>query len=225
MREQESAAPRTRARAASRNFQRAGSVRRPRYNFHFRAHRGPYSPHEPALESHACPARYRIAPLDVHAPLQVQCTIAITARVAVPPPVWIPGSFRPQSRAISSPRAESNGAGCRSAKKKVGRRALQALTVTARVYAFDLPCAAYLDATRGYFNSATVFLCPNVRRCAARSRSSPRLPRTRASRDDARTRRATTDFGRPRGELRRVDHPVGMAPFALVVRRAPARRA
>lgn len=119
------------------------------------------------------PTRYRIAPLDVHAHLfLVHCTIDDPApggqRFTLP--TWVPGSYlvREFARHFVAVRAEANGATLPIAKeaKDTWRAAPCAgpLTVTAEVYAFDLSVrAAYLDAKRGYFNGATMFLCPEGR--------------------------------------------------------------
>jgi len=178
------------------------------------------------------PTRYRIAPLDVHAHLfEVRCTVDDPApdgqRFALP--VWIPGSYlvREFARHFVSVRAESSGK--RVAIEKEAKSVWHAapcagpLTVVAEVYAFDLSVrAAYLDATRGYFNGATVFLCPEGR-ADAPCEVEIVAPATAA----AKTWRVATTlpragaepygFGQYRAadydEL--IDHPVEMAPFAL----------
>ena len=119
------------------------------------------------------PTRYRIAPLDVHAHLfEVGCTVDDPApggqRFTLP--TWMPGSYliREFARHFVAVRAEANGVAVPIAKEaKDTWRAAPCdgpLTVIAEVYAFDLSVrAAYLDARRGYFNGATMFLCPEGR--------------------------------------------------------------
>jgi predicted metalloprotease with PDZ domain len=177
--------------------------------------------------------RYRIAPLDVHAHLfEVRCTVDDPApdgqRFRLP--VWIPGSYlvREFARHFVEVRAEAGGRPVAIGKeaKDTWRAARCAgpLTVVAHVYAFDLSVrGAYLDATRGYFNGALVFLCPEGRTSApceveivapspARQppwRIATTLPRAGATEGGFGTYRA-----RDYDEL--IDHPVEMAPFALV---------
>ena len=119
------------------------------------------------------PVSYRIAPLDPHAHLfEVRCTVADPdpggQRFRVP--VWIPGSYliREFARHFVAVRAEAQGRPLAIAKeaKDTWRTAPCAtpVTVIAQVYAFDLSVrTAYLDATRGYFNGPSVFLCPEGR--------------------------------------------------------------
>jgi predicted metalloprotease with PDZ domain len=119
------------------------------------------------------PVRYRIVPLDVHAHLfEVRCTVADPdpdgQRFRLP--VWIPGSYliREFARHFVAVRAEGAGGALAVVKeaKDTWRVAAAAgpVTVVAEVYAFDLSVrAAYLDAMRGYFNGACVFLCPDGR--------------------------------------------------------------
>lgn len=123
--------------------------------------------------SPAPPVRYRIAPVDPHAHrFEVRCTVedpdAAGQRFRLP--VWIPGSYliREFARHFVSVRAESQGRAIALAKeaKDTWRTAPCAtpVTVIAEVYAFDLSVrTAYLDASRGYFNGPSVFLCPEGR--------------------------------------------------------------
>ena len=177
--------------------------------------------------------RYRIAPQDVDAHLfEVRCTIDEPApagqRFVLP--VWIPGSYlvREFARHFVTVRAEADGAPVTIAKEsKDAWRAAPCtgpLTVIAQVYAFDLSVrTAYLDRSRGYFNGPAVFLCPDGRG------NSPCEVEIVAPGDarDGPWRVATTlpragagehEFGNYRAssydEL--IDHPVEMAPFALV---------
>jgi predicted metalloprotease with PDZ domain len=179
------------------------------------------------------PVRYRITPRDPHAHLfTVDCTVDDPApegqRFTLPS--WIPGSYliREFARHVVAARATCTGAPVRLAK--VAKDAWQAapcagpLTVTIDVYAYDVSVrTAYLDASRGYFNGTSVFLCPDGRPdapCAveivapahaagARWRVATTLPRDGA---------ALWEFGRYRAssydEL--VDHPVEMADFQHV---------
>jgi predicted metalloprotease with PDZ domain len=116
---------------------------------------------------------YTIAPRDPHAHLfEVRCTVREPApggqRFRLP--VWIPGSYliREFPRQFIEVRAESQGApvAIRKEAKDVWcvDDAAGDVAVTALVYAFDLSVrTAYLDATRGYFNGPSVFLCPEGR--------------------------------------------------------------
>ncbi|MGC1816381.1 MAG: peptidase M61, partial [Casimicrobiaceae bacterium] len=113
---------------------------------------------------------YRIRPLDPHAhEFEVCCTVdapdAAGQRFRLP--AWIPGSYliREFSRQFVDVRAEAAGRPVAIVKeaKDLWRAdpAEAPLTVVARVHAFDVSVrTAYLDATRGYFNGACVFLCP-----------------------------------------------------------------
>jgi predicted metalloprotease with PDZ domain len=116
------------------------------------------------------PVRYRITPIDPDAHLfEVHCAIADPdpAGQRFRLPSWIPGSYliREFARHFVSVRAACGDGPVAIAKeaKDLWRAApcAGALTVIARVYAFDLSVrTAYLDATRAYFNGACVFLCP-----------------------------------------------------------------
>ena len=178
------------------------------------------------------PTRYRIAPLDVHAHLfEVRCTVDDPApdgqRFTLP--AWIPGSYlvREFARHFVAVRAEAKGAPVAIVKeaKDTWRASPCAgpLTVVAEVYAYDLSVrAAYLDATRGYFNGPTVFLCPDSRADAACEVEivAPKFASAGAWRVATTLPRAGAEpyaFGSYRAasydEL--IDHPVEMAPFAL----------
>ncbi len=177
--------------------------------------------------------RYRIAVLDPHAhAFEVACTVddPDPAGQRFRLPAWIPGSYliREFARHFVHVRAEAGGQPVVIDKeaKDLWRAApcVGPLTVIAHVYAFDLSVrAAYLDATRAYFNGAVVFLCPEGR---ADRRCEVLLvrPEHAANRD---WRVATTlppldapefDFGiysaATYDEL--IDHPVEMSAFALV---------
>ena len=142
--------------------------------------------------------------------------------------MWIPGSYliREFARNFVDVSAQNGSGPVAIAKEsKDSWRASPCagpLTVIARVYAYDLSVrAAYLDATRGFFNGTAVFLCPDGRAGNAceveivapagvdgRWRVATTLPRASA---------APYGFGGYRAanydEL--VDHPVEMAVFAL----------
>jgi len=117
--------------------------------------------------------RYRIAALDIHAHL---FEVSVTLDDPDPEghafvlPTWIPGSYlvREFARHFVSVSAHDAAGPVAIAKaaKNTWKTAPAAgpVTVTAHVYAFDLSVrAAYLDATRAYFNGAAVFLCPEGR--------------------------------------------------------------
>ncbi|MHB8493804.1 MAG: M61 family metallopeptidase [Casimicrobiaceae bacterium] len=113
---------------------------------------------------------HRIRPLDPHAHVfEVCCTVDAPgpAGQRFRLPAWIPGSYliREFSRQFVEVRAEAAGrpvAILKEAKDLWRADPAQApLTVIARVHAFDMSVrTAYLDATRGFFNGACVFLCP-----------------------------------------------------------------
>jgi predicted metalloprotease with PDZ domain len=117
------------------------------------------------------PVHYSIRCLDPHAHLfEVSCTVALPdpAGQRFLLPTWIPGSYliREFARHFVTVRA-ANGDG----PVAIGKEAKDAwraspctgpLTVTAEVYAYDLSVrTAYLDASRAYFNGASMFLCPD----------------------------------------------------------------
>jgi predicted metalloprotease with PDZ domain len=176
---------------------------------------------------------YRIVPADPHAHFyEVSVTVddpdASGQRFELP--TWIPGSYliREFARHFVTVRAEAGGRSIPIAKtaKNTWQAApcTEALTVVAQVYAFDLSVrAAYLDATRGYFNGASVFLLPHGREhapCAVdivspegAPYSGWRVATTLASADVS-----ASGFGTYHAanydEL--IDHPVETSDFALV---------
>src|SRR5207302_4373966 len=96
------------------------------------------------------------------------------------------------------------------------------LTVTARIYAFDLSVrTAYVDTTRAYFNGASVFLCPEGYEAAPCT-----LEIALPAGDDFRAWRIATTMasaGTPSDRLayfraasydELIDHPVEIADFA-----------
>jgi predicted metalloprotease with PDZ domain len=177
--------------------------------------------------------RYRIAPLDVHAHLfEVRCTVDDPAPDGQQfvLPVWIPGSYlvREFARHFVHVHAEAGGQPVAIGKeaKDTWRAAPCAgpLTVVAHVYAFDLSVrGAYLDAARGYFNGALVFLCPDGRAdapCEVEI-AAPTLaaqPAWRVATTLSRAGAAEFGFGTYRADNydELIDHPVEMSPFALV---------
>ncbi len=185
----------------------------------------PLAPTPPAV-------RYRIAPVDPNAHLfEVACTVADPdpggQRFRLP--VWIPGSYlvREFARHFVTVRAESAGNAVALAKesKDTWRAAPCAgpLTVTARVYAYDLSVrTAYLDATRGYFNGPSVFLCPDGRAdrgCEVEIAppAGPAFAAWRVATTLPSAGAAEAGFGAYRAanydEL--IDHPVEMSDFAV----------
>ncbi len=176
--------------------------------------------------------QYRIAVRDPHAhTLEVACTVADPdpAGQCFRLPAWIPGSYliREFARQFVTVRAESAGTAVAVMKeaKDVWRAAPcpGPLTVIASVYAFDLSVrAAYVDATRAYFNGAAVFLCPDGRAddpCDVIIAAPDGAPRDwRVATTLPRAGAAEYGFGAYRAanydEL--IDHPVEMADFALV---------
>jgi len=179
------------------------------------------------------PVRYRITALHPHAHIfEIACTVTDPdpAGQAFRLPAWVPGSYliREFARHFVGMRATCAGAPVDVAKtaKDVWQVAPCAgeLTLVADVYAFDLSVrAAFLDATRGFFNGPSVFVWPvghEQRPCeleivapvgdAFRDwRVATSLPRAGASAYGFGTYRAASY-----DEL--VDHPVEMGTFDLV---------
>jgi predicted metalloprotease with PDZ domain len=179
------------------------------------------------------PVRYRITALHPHAHIfQIACTVTDPdpAGQAFRLPAWVPGSYliREFARHFVGMRATCAGAPVDVVKtaKDVWQVAPCAgeLTLVADVYAFDLSVrAAFLDATRGFFNGPSVFVWPvghEQRPCeleivapvgdAFRDwRVATSLPRAGASAYGFGTYRAASY-----DEL--VDHPVEMGTFDLV---------
>ncbi len=182
--------------------------------------------------SAASPVRYRIAPLDPHAHLfEVRCTVEDPdpAGQRFRLPVWIPGSYlvREFARHFVMVRAEAAGRAVAVTKeaKDVWAAAPCAspLTVVAHVYAFDLSVrAAYLDATRGYFNGTAMFLCPEGRadrRCeveiVAPAGEVGRAWRVATTLPRSETTAAGFGTYHAAGYDELIDHPVEMSDFAL----------
>ncbi len=119
------------------------------------------------------PTRYLIVPRDPHAHrFEVRCTVEAPdpAGQRFRLPTWVPGSYliREFARHFVSVRAEAGGSAVAIAKEAkdlwCAAPCAGPLTVVADIYAFDFSVrAAYLDGLRGYFNGASVFLCPEGR--------------------------------------------------------------
>lgn len=116
------------------------------------------------------PTHYRIAAHDIHAHL-FEVTVTVDAPdprgQAFVLPAWIPGSYLIREFARHFVSVSARDARGPLPVTKTAKSTWQtapahgAVSVTAQVYAFDLSVrAAYLDATRAYFNGAVVFLCP-----------------------------------------------------------------
>ncbi|MGE5667015.1 MAG: M61 family metallopeptidase, partial [Betaproteobacteria bacterium] len=178
------------------------------------------------------PTHYQIRPLDPNAHLfEVRCTVDAPdpAGQRFRLPAWIPGSylireFSRQFVEVHARAADRPIAITKEAKDVWRAVAVDApVTVIARVYAFDVSVrTAYLDATRGYFNGACVFMTPEGRE------TSPCILEILPPQGTgfAHWRVATTlspdgapplGFGRYRAadydEL--IDHPVELGDFAL----------
>ncbi|MCY1291341.1 hypothetical protein D9M70_405270 [compost metagenome] len=118
------------------------------------------------------PIRYAIAPLAPEAHL-----FAVTVTVSEPDPAgqrftlpaWIPGSYMIRDFARHIVRIRADAGGREVALTKLDKQSWQAapvslsdgpLTLSYEVYAWDLSVrAAHLDATHGFFNGSSVFLC------------------------------------------------------------------
>ena len=177
--------------------------------------------------------RYRIHPLAPRAHLfEVACTVdgpdPDGQRFRLP--TWVPGSYlvREFARHFVGMRAQCPAGAVEIAK--IRKDAWQCapcegpLTVIAQVYAFDLSVrTAYLDSDRGYFNGASVFLCPEGRE---RSPSLVEIAPAEGT-EFSSWRVATTlpvesvdagGFGRYRADDydALIDHPVELSDFASV---------
>lgn len=118
------------------------------------------------------PIHYAIAPLHPEAHL-----FAVTVTVDAPDPAgqrfflpaWIPGSYMIREFARNIVRIRADAGGEQVALTKLDKHTWQAapvdrargpLVVSYEVYAWDLSVrAAHLDATHGFFNGTSVFLC------------------------------------------------------------------
>ncbi|HVO89797.1 MAG TPA: peptidase M61, partial [Casimicrobiaceae bacterium] len=178
------------------------------------------------------PTQYSIRAVDPRAHhFETRCTVSNPdpAGQRFRLPVWIPGSYlvREFARHFVDVRAQCNGSDIGIVKQSkdswLAAPCDGPVSVVAKIYAFDLSVrTAYLDTTRGYFNGASVFLCPVGREDA------PCVVHIEAPDDEACRdwRVATTltavdaapyGFGRyaasDYAEL--IDHPVEMSAFAL----------
>jgi predicted metalloprotease with PDZ domain len=179
------------------------------------------------------PLRYRIFAADPHAHVfEVSCSIDDPAAdgQVFRLPSWVPGSYliREFARHFVAVHAESEGS--RVAVTKIAKDAWQAaacagpLTLVAQVYAFDLSVrAAYLDATRGFFNGPAVFVWPvghEHRPCTVEivAPAGDRHAQWRVATSMPSAGAAPNGYGMYRAanydEL--VDHPVEMGTFDLV---------
>ncbi|MGE5088720.1 MAG: M61 family metallopeptidase [Candidatus Levyibacteriota bacterium] len=175
---------------------------------------------------------YRIVPLDPNAHLfEVRCTVEAPdpsgQRFRLP--AWIPGSYliREFARQLVDVRAQTAGrpiAIVKEGKDTWRAAAVDApVTVIARVYAFDVSVrTAYLDATRGYFNGACVFLCPEGREAAPcivdiRPPAGPEFAHWRVATTLTPAGAPALGFGPYRAEDydELIDHPVEVGDFAL----------
>ncbi len=130
----------------------------------------------PPTPSALPPTRYRIVPHDLHAHLY---EVRVTVEAPDPDgqafrlPTWVPGSYliREFARHFVTVHAECSGVAVAITKTRkdtwLAAPCAGPVTVTAQVYAHDMSVrTAYLDARRGYFNGAAVFLYPVGREAA-----------------------------------------------------------
>ncbi len=169
---------------------------------------------------------YRIEVGDAHAH-----RFAVTIKVARPAegqlfslPVWIPGSYlvREFARHLSPIAAHQGGRACavRSVDKatwQVDCSARGALTLSYEVYAFDTSVrAAFLDASRGFFNGTSVFLKVHGQEDTPHRVKIAGLPRSWAVATALKAVRVNTqgvgDY-EASGYDELVDHPVEMGQF------------
>jgi len=177
--------------------------------------------------------RFRIVPRDVNAHLfEVSCTIddPDAAGQIYRLPAWVPGSYLIREFARHVVSVAANAPGGEVSVTKISKNAWQAapcagpLTFTATIYAFDTSVrGAYLDATRGFFVGACVFVWPEGRAdqpCELELVAPPgELAQTWCvATSMPRLDSAEGGFGRYRcadyDEL--IDHPVEMGTFDLV---------
>jgi len=189
------------------------------------------------------PVDYRLVPLRPEAHLfQVTCTVTdpdpAGQRFALP--TWIPGSYMIREFAKNIVRIEASAGGKAVGLTQIDKATWQAdkvpagtaLSVTMEVYAWDLSVrGAHLDASHGFFNGTSVFLCalgqedrpcrvelvkPQGKAYAALARGES-LPVAKGEKGEMRGAAALYGFGRYRAadydEL--IDHPVEMGKFAL----------
>ncbi len=127
----------------------------------------------PTVASAAYPTRYRVIVRDPHAhQLEVHCTVddPTPAGQSFRLPTWTPGSYliREFARHFVQVRAVSGTTPVAIAKTAkdcwLAAPCAGPLTVIAEIYAYDLSVrTAYLDALRGFFSGAAIFLCPDGR--------------------------------------------------------------
>jgi predicted metalloprotease with PDZ domain len=186
----------------------------------------------PSILPEPGPVRYRVIVRDPHAHLfEVHCTVAIPAPTGqiFRLPTWTPGSYlvREFARHFVHVRAESNGVPVAIGKlaKDTWKTAACSgpVTVVAQVYGYDLSVrAAYIDATRAFFNGASLLLCPDG--CAQLPCRIDLVPpdgaayrgwkvATTLARVDAPEHGFGSYGAANYDEL--IDHPVEMAEFAL----------
>lgn len=189
--------------------------------------------------SATAPLRYVVTPIDPAGHyFEVSCTLPDPKvqgqRFSLP--AWIPGSYmiREFARNVVEISASSDNAPVKLTKIdkhtwRAGRvPAGQPLTVTARIYAWDLSVrAAHLDETHGFFNGTSLFLLPEghadrpcqveLRRPAGEAYAAWRVATTLPRAKDAANGAEPYGFGGYEAanydEL--VDHPVEMGTFTL----------
>ncbi len=164
---------------------------------------------------------YRIEPEDLHAHhYRVTMTIARPQRAQrVSLPVWIPGSYMVREFARHLSQLQARQARRAVTLTQIDKATWQAacsdrgaLELSYRVYAFDTSVrAAYLDATRGFFNGTSVCLRAEGLEHEAHAIELAGLPRGWAVATsmprDARARHVAADYD----EL--VDHPFELGRF------------
>lgn len=174
--------------------------------------------------------RVRLASLNRHH-FEVSCLVENPSpgqRFSLPS--WTPGSYllREYAKHVVGIRAESDGS--RAALEKVSRNTWRCrdagveLTVTAEVFALDRSVrGAYLDARRGYFNGACLFLSPEGRETDPVEvvLERPEDPRARGWRVATAMQAVEVDadgFGRYAAENfdELIDHPFEIGEFADV---------
>ena len=176
---------------------------------------------------------YEIHPLNPQAHLfEVTCTVQTPdpsgQRFRLP--AWVPGSYliREFARHFVGVRARDvNGVVSIAKESKDTWRAAPCagpLTVVAEVYAFDLSVrTSYLDERRGYFNGASVFLCPEGAadgpvEVVIAAPEGVAFGSWRVATTLAPVETSAAGFGRYRAENydALIDHPVEMSDFASV---------
>ncbi len=164
---------------------------------------------------------YRIEPHDLHAH-QFRVTLTLPTPAAAQRlslPVWIPGSYMVREFARHLSRLEAKQGSKEVALTQLDKTTWQAacggrgaLTLTYLAYAFDLSVrAAFLDASRGFFNGTSLCLRVEGRECEPHALVLAGLPRGWQVASSMRSTARNTFVAADYEEL--VDHPFELGTF------------